>query len=909
VTPRATYRVQFSKTFTFDDAAEIAGYLADLGISHLYGSPCLTARAGSTHGYDVVDPSRINPELGGREGLDRLTTALRNCELSQIADFVPNHMAAGGADNKYWLDVLEWGPRSKYADWFDIDWDARIVKDRPALLVPFLGDQYGVELEAGRLQLRFDAATGSFAIWAYDTHKLPICPNTYGILLDARVPELKTLANAFSMLDAAANPAPQAATLKAELATLVREVDNVASAIQRTLAEHRSSWQRLDTLLRLQHWRAAYFRVAADDINYRRFFNINGLIAVRMENDEVFREMHRAVLHLLKNQTFSGLRIDHVDGLFDPKRYLQQLRQCMDAVQDDSYLVVEKIVAQHESLREDWPVDGTTGYDFASDVVRLLLDPNGQDSLDRTFASFAASAGSFAEVLRASKLHIVENEMASELHSLAAHAVEIASQSHRSIDFTRDVLERVLKQVVVCFPVYRTYVDDQGVSEEDDRDIHWAISQAHAHERDIDESVFEFVEALLSSTLAPNSEQYNRDDLIRFASRFQQYSAPVMAKGMEDTAFFRYPRLLALNDVGSRPDLDFGMSAGAFHKTNLSRQRHWPHTLLATSTHDSKLGEDARARLAVLSEIPEEWDYQVRAWTRLLRAGITGTEGNNPIDPVHEYHLYQLLIATFPPELLHPGALEGPSLTLYSDRLKHGMIKVIREGKMQSSWISPNTEYEAAAMSFLERALDIDRSDSFLGLFRPFVERIARLGIENSIVQTILKVTVPGVPDIFQGSELLNLNLMDPDNRRPVDFSFRAKTLRSLDSGTPHPCFADWRDGNCKMAILSRLLRFRKQQPQLFSDGAYRALDVVGPAGDRMIAFLRLHATDCMLVLAARFPASRAEDHFTWEGTEVSLPDDLAESVWINLLDGQLQERIHIQTLLRDFPGAVLVPR
>ncbi|MDQ1472990.1 MAG: (1-_4)-alpha-D-glucan 1-alpha-D-glucosylmutase, partial [Bryobacterales bacterium] len=684
MTPRATYRFQFHKDFGFDQAGQIASYLARLGVSHVYASSWLKARPGSSHGYDIVDHHALNPELGDQAAFDRMVAALKASGLGQILDFVPNHMGVGGADNPLWLDVLEWGRDSAHAGWFDIDWQPDPFYLRDKLLVPFLGDQYGVELYGGKLSLKFDQHDGSFAVWAYETHKLPICPLYYNRILGDAHPELERFGDAFANLpEWRPQVARRARQLKAELARSAQERADVREAVAAALQRlngtpgAEGSWKELHCLIQEQHWRAAHFRVAADDINYRRFFNINDLAGLRMELPDVFDYAHELVSRLLANGTLDGLRIDHVDGLLNPKEYFQRLRGLTDK---PFYLVVEKILAYHENLREDWPVDGTTGYEFANLVLGLLIDPAGEEGFTRLYTDFTGERKTFAEVVRECKLRIMRNEMASELNVLAREAARVAHQQPKTADFTHNVLRRAIREVVACFPVYRTYLDSDGVpTSEDRRDLNWAMKQARSYETDVDPSVFDFVCKLLSGELiAEGRSGFSRQAVLRCAMKLQQYSGPVMAKGLEDTAFYRYNRFVALNEVGGHPD-QFGITMSNFHKANAQRAKRWPNSMLTTSTHDTKRGEDTRARLAVLSEMPDEWRKQTNVWSRLLRARRGDIEATAPPDRNEEYLFYQLLVGTWPVELIGSESLDPAALQEYSKRLKGAVTKSMRE--------------------------------------------------------------------------------------------------------------------------------------------------------------------------------------------------------------------------------------
>jgi (1->4)-alpha-D-glucan 1-alpha-D-glucosylmutase len=891
--PRATYRIQFHKDFGFDRAGRLAPYLERLGVSHVYASPWLKARPGTSHGYDIVDHHALNSELGDEATFFQMVATLKAHRLGQILDFVPNHMSVGGADNPLWLDVLEWGRDSAHSGWFDIDWQADGSRDGDKLLVPLLGDQYGVELYQAKLTLSFDEREGSFAVWVYGTHKLPICPVNYNRILGDKHPELERLGDAFANLpEWRLQVVSRARELKAELSQAVNQSDDVREAIRACVARFNgtpgdeSSWRDLHLLIQEQHWRAAHFRVAADDINYRRFFDVNDLAGLRMELPEVFNHAHALVLRLLSDGTLDGLRIDHVDGLLNPKEYLQRLRARVPSQAGEPfYLVVEKILAPHEGLRSDWPVDGTTGYEFLNLLLGVMIDSAGEAAIDRHYIEFSGETKSFVEVVRESKLRIMRNEMASELNMLAHEATRVAHQNPATADFTRHILHRAIREVVACFPVYRTYVDTAGPpSAEDLRDLNRAITQACASDNDVDASVFDFVRKLLSGELVAASHSgFSRQSVLRCAMRLQQFSGPVMAKGLEDTAFYRYNRFIALNEVGGRPD-QFGMTLAAFHKANALRLKQWPGSMLSTSTHDTKRGEDTRARLAVLSEIPDEWARQTRSWSRILRAR-RGEIGNAaPPDRNDEYLFYQLLTGTWPAELTGCSSLDPTALETYRRRIQGAMTKSIREAKFHSTWTSPNKPYEDAVRDFVDGALDPDISRAFLGAFLPFQERVARLGVENSLFQTVLKLTVPGVPDIYQGAELWDLSMVDPDNRRPVDYDIRTRLLDKLHSGvvSPSELFSCWKDGAVKLFVTSTLLRFRTAEAELFATGGYEPLSVTGPNADCICAFARQNGGRAIVVLAARFPARR-EVESNWSGTVVSLPKDLPGTKFRNL--------------------------
>jgi len=850
--------------------------------------------------------------------------------LRQILDFVPNHMGIGGADNPWWLDVLEWGPESEFAAWFDIDWnpDSPYLKNK--VLVPFLGEQYGLALEAGKLRFQFDAAEGSFAVWAYGHHKLPISPFDYEAILGDQHPALERIGDEFASVG---REFPQATLrvkeLKSTLVSACRESSEVLRAVEAAVASYRgeegvlSSWTKLDQLIQRQNWRPAYFRVATDDINYRRFFNISDLAGVRMEVPGLFERAHQFLLRLLNKGMVDGLRIDHIDGLFDPLEYLERLRESSDR---EFYLAVEKILAPHESLAANWPVQGTTGYDFLNQVLGLLINPDGEDSLTTTYEEFTGHNEKFEDIVRQSKVRIIDNEMAAELRALGREAARVARQNPTTADFTQNILRRALRQIIACFPVYRTYVSEDRASENDRRYIDWAVSKARIYEPEFDDSVFEFLRDLLTGDLVgkPHSG-FSRHAVLQMARKFQQFSGPAMAKGFEDTALYRYSRLLALNEVGGSPD-QFGISISAFHKANAARANNWPSTMLATATHDTKLGEDVRARLAVLSEIPAQWAQQVNAWSRLLRVRRGDLEAAAPPARDDEYLFYQLLLGSWPPELSirdssgrngGSDSMDRRILGDYVKRLQGAVRKAIREARIHSGWIKPDINYETAVFEFIRDALNPERSEAFLSTFRVFEAEVARYGVQNSLVQLVLKLTSPGMPDIYQGSELWDLNLVDPDNRRPVDYAKRREKLCAVRTaftadrrGALRKLLANWHDGSVKLAVLNLLLDVRRSHQNLFQAGGYEPLTSSGPLTKKVLAFARRFNGE-VIVVAAKLFSARTFELSEWKATSISLPEDsfMWKDVFTHNRAGSFPGgRCSVDLLFDQLPVAVLSP-
>jgi (1->4)-alpha-D-glucan 1-alpha-D-glucosylmutase len=902
---RATYRLQLSRRYGFGEAKDLVPYLAALGISHVYASPITEARPGSAHGYDIVDHNRLNPELGGEEAFRALVGALRRHGMGLIVDFVPNHMGIG-EDNAWWFDVLEWGVQSPYAEFFDINWDATRPDLKGRVLLPVLGAQYGEILENGEITLRFDAAEGSFGAWYFE-HRFPISPPCYAAILEAGGVLASGPAANFAALEcSAAGAAREAAmALKRSLAEAAR-APAMAAAIAAALARFHGrpgeprSFDRLHRLLEAQHYRIADWRVAAQEINYRRFFNINDLAGLRMELPELFERTHRMLFGLVRRGDVQGVRIDHIDGLFDPRAYCERLQQRFET---PVYVVVEKILARYEML-PDWPVAGTTGYDFVNHVLGLFVDPGGENAMTALYRRFAGRAETFDDVLHAAKLRIMRVNLASEMNVLAGEFHRLAMRERRTRDFTRNGMLAALEEVIAAFPVYRTYVSPQGASADDRRYVGWAVAQAKKRWPGADTSILDFLHAILTAeTTAPPDSRPG--GALHAAMHFQQVTGPVMAKAAEDTAFYRYARLLALNEVGGDPRR-FGVSVAAFHHLMQERARLWPHAMLTTATHDTKRGEDARIRLALLSETPREWGRRLRQWFRLNRS--RRFEIDNEIVPSRkvEYLFYQSLLGAWPPAL-EPGDAAG--VRSLGERLEEYMIKAVREAKEQTSWSNPNAAYETALRRFVRGVLDTGRTNPFLGEFHAFVAELARPGAIASLSQLVLKLTVPGVPDIYQGGELWDFSLVDPDNRRPVDWDLR-RTLLERTAAAPVDALAgDWRDGREKLFVTQRLLALRRAKPALFAEGSYQPLDIEGEKAACLCAYAR-GLGDCTIVVAVPrllLRLFRGGDVPDWGETEIVLP---AAPAWRNWFTGRSfddQIRVAATRLFADFPVSVLL--
>jgi len=924
--PRATYRLQLHEHFTFDDAARIVPYLAALGVSHLYVSSYLAARPGSLHGYDIIDHTRFNPELGGEAGFQRFLAALDAADMGHILDFVPNHMGVGGADNGWWLEVLEWGPLAPSAAFFDIDWRPRQGNDTGKLILPILGRQYGEELEDGHLVLRFDAHAGSFAIW-YFTHLLPICPTSYAELLEVAlanlvearaeepaVIELTSLIGDFRALDSEPDRTRlpgESVGLKRRLADLAHRFEALAKAIEQALGLFNGekgkppSFAALDRIHEAQCYRAAFWRVAADEINYRRFFDINDLAGLRMENPELFERAHRLVLALVDQSKLYGLRIDHIDGLADPAGYCRQLRL---EIGPDLPIYVEKILAPHESLRP-WPIDGSTGYEFLNQLNGLFVAQAGERSLDRLYRRFTGRRASFEEELVAAKRQVLETTMASELRTLGLDAKRLADSDWRTRDYTIQGLRQALADMIAWFPVYRTYVTPGAVAAEDRHYVEWAVARAAKRSTLADGSVYEFLrDALLLELAEKRGGSFSESIAERVVTKFQQLSGPVMAKGAEDTAFYRYTRLLSLNEVGGDPGR-FGNSAAAFHRQNAERAANTPRTMLATATHDTKRGELVRMRLDLLSEMPREWGNHMVRWARINRTRRREIEGWLAPTANDEYLLYQTLLGSWPIALMGDSPPAPDAMAPYVERILVYMTKALREAKESTSWNLPNEAYEQAVADFVRGVLDTSRPNLFLADFMPLQRSVAALGMINDLSQTALKLTLPGVPDLYQGSEFWDLSLVDPDNRRPVDYASRMEAL--ADPRPIETLLADWTDGRVKQRLISALLALRAAEPDLFEHGDYQPLTATGARAEHVFAFARRQGDKLLVVAVPVLIGTLArdgalEDHALWGDTALELA---AAGPWLETLTQteHAGERLLLAPLFTHFPQLALL--
>jgi (1->4)-alpha-D-glucan 1-alpha-D-glucosylmutase len=876
--PVTTYRLQLNSALTFGQAASVAAYLHRLGITDAYVSPLFKAAPGSPHGYDICDHTQLSPELGGEEGFALFATTLRHCDMGLLLDFVPNHMGTDPVANPWWHDVLENGPSSPYARFFDIDWRPLKAELLNKVLLPVLLDQYGLVLGRGELQVQF--ADGAFSL-AYLDRCFPLNPSHVSAILSPALDDLKNrlpsddsdLREYLSILTALRNLPKCDETdatrieerhrekeiARKRLARLADSSEAIRSHIMQALVLLNgipgtfASFDPLHRLLEEQNYRLAYWKTALHEINYRRFFDINDLVGVRVEDPEVFRELHQGVLHLVRQGWVTGLRLDHIDGLLDPESYLQRLDEAMRGAEGASlYVVAEKILSTGENLPARFLLDGTTGYDFLNDVNGLFVDGRGALPLKRLYTRFTGQTTPFADVVYRAKSLIASSSLASEL-SVLAHALnQLSEKDRRSRDFTLISLNAALREIVACFPVYRTYLGQVGALDEDATAIETAIAQARRRNPAMEGSVFDFLRGvLLSHNQDPTSAQIPSEQRA-FALKLQQYTGPLQAKGLEDTAFYRYNVLLSLNEVGGDPQR-FGISVRAFHSANQDRAQNWPLGLLATSTHDSKRGEDARCRLDVLSEIPNEWGRQVARWSHLNAAARGNVEGEPAPDRGDEYLFYQALLGTWPPG-------QATAQADLVKRMQTYMLKALREAKQHTSWVNHHEAYERASMRFVELVLDRKTGKSFLASFAPFSAHVAFYGMLNSLSQLVLKLTCPGVSDFYQGCETWNLSLADPDNRQPVDFQSLSRSLARME---PHlegrtisarrrafvaGLLSSWQDGRIKQFLSALGMRLRRQHHRVFLEGEYLPLAVVGNRADHVVALAR--RLDQVLVIA-----------------------------------------------------------
>jgi (1->4)-alpha-D-glucan 1-alpha-D-glucosylmutase len=996
--PVSTYRLQFNRDFKFEDARALVEYFCELGVTDCYSSPILKARPGSVHGYDIVDHSQVNPELGGEERLAELASALRERDMGLLVDVVPNHMCIASAENGWWQDVLENGPSSEFARYFDVDWSPPNPSLKGRVLLPILGEQFGRILE--RQELRLAYRDGAFYLNYWET-QLPVAPRTTTLVLrlaldgartrldesDPNLLELESINTALEHLPPRTETDParlrerrrEKEVVKRRLSNLVKESNEVRAAVHDAIRRFNGEKGRAETfdlleqLIGNQAYRLSFWRVASDEINYRRFFDINELAAVRVEERPVFNAVHEVVLRFVRRGLVTGLRVDHVDGLLDPFKYLTDLQREAAAaasrkrkgarreedsaedggrVEDEAarveategrgaraevvegvdaraeegegrrlpfYVVVEKILGHDELLRREWPVQGTTGYEFMNLLNGVFVDTANAQAFREIYTEFTGALVKFSDLLYECKRLILKAAMSSELYVLSRRLSRIAEQHRYTRDFTLNSLHHALTETIACFPVYRTYIrrTQTSVSPDDRLSINAAVRAARRRNPAQDPSIFDFIASLLLLKDPRGLTAQQRAERRDFALRFQQLTSPVTAKGLEDTAFYRFYPLASLNEVGGEPAI-FGVTAERFHQRNQDRQESWPHALSATSTHDTKRGEDTRARINVLSEIPEEWNRAVHRWRDVNRPKKSRVEGAQAPDANEEYLFYQTLVGTWP--LLSMNDEEHGD---YVSRIQEYMVKALKEAKVHTSWINADEEYERAVRDFVAAVLDRDAGGAFVGDFAEFQKLTARAGLLNSLSQTLLKTTAPGVPDFFQGTELWAFTLVDPDNRRPVDYELRRAHLASLREASDgdatefaHRLLEQPEDGRVKMYVASRALGFRRAHAALFSQGAYTPLRAAGRRAESVVAFARERDASAAIVIAGRF--------FTRLGTGRSGALSLGQDAWrdtaleLGALGGRFRDvftgrefdardgTLHVADVLSPLPVALL---
>lgn len=951
--PTATYRLQFNASFTFDAAASVVDYLDTLGVSHCYASSYFKAVPGSLHGYDVADPTQLNPEVGDRAAYDSWVANLRNHGMGHIIDLVPNHMGIAHSSNPWWQDVLENGPSSRYATFFDIDWHPLKPQLEQKVLLPILGDSYGAVLERHEIQLEYQQ--GAFFV-RYFEELLPVAPGTYDRILgdaDALLDQLgadgEDGVEFLSILTAIrhlrvrdtddaelmAERHREKEVIKRRLAALTCRSSAVLDHIERTVVRFNGvkgdprSVDALDHLLSEQSYRLAYWRVAAEEINYRRFFDINNLAAIRMEDPAVFEATHALAFELLRRGCIQGFRIDHVDGLYDPGDYLHRIQQRAREVRADGhpapdplYVIVEKILGADEPM-PPWPMHGTTGYDFLTMVNGLFVDNRNDRALTDVYERFTRLRLPYSEIAYRGKQAILRMSMPSELNVLAHGLSRFAERNRHYRDFTLNSLMYALREIIACFPVYRTYVNErEPVSDRDRGYIEHAVAEAKRRNPGRPRLVFDFVRDLLlkKADYIPEAE---RDEHMRFVGKFQQVTSPVTAKGIEDTALYLYNRLVSLNDVGSEPDR-FGTDPATLHSWLDARTARSPHGLSASSTHDTKRSEDVRARLNVLSELPGAWKQSISRWARANRRGRSMLDGQSYPSRNEEYLLYQTLVGSWP---LDPMSQDEERA--YRERIARYMLKAMREAKVFTSWLNPSEPHERAMIKFVETLFAAENA-AFREDFLAFQRRVAQYGIYNSLSQLAIKMTAPGVPDFYQGTELWDFSLVDPDNRRPVDYEHRRTLIESLTVAlekedrfrVASSLMRTPKDNRLKLYTTMTTLRFRREHQDVFQKGAYEPLAIEGGRREHLFGFARRHEGREALVVVPRLIAGLVPDpdvpplgERVWGDTVVRLGDGAAAR-YVNIFTGRCaavgsgaaHPTLRAADIFEHFPVAVLAP-
>jgi (1->4)-alpha-D-glucan 1-alpha-D-glucosylmutase len=944
--PLSTYRLQLNKDFKFCDSCKILDYLRDLGITDIYASPILTSRRGSRHGYDVTDPTRIDPDLGTEEEFEVFQEELQKREMGLLLDIVPNHMAAS-SENSWWMDVLENGPGSPFASYFDIDWHPPSRNLDGKILLPVLGRPFGEALDNGELKVAFQ--DGKFVVQYYDS-SFPLAPRTYRQLLNHGLDALKEslggesaqyqeylgIISALSALsergavpmEVSADTHLKFEAVRERLRQLVNGSRETAELVQDILKEFNgkkdapASFCNLERLLGEQYYTLAYWQNVNETINYRRFFTITDLVGMRVEDPLVFEAIHNLVLRLLPKGAIVGLRIDHIDGLRDPLAYLKRLQERVAgsgpaSAASGAYIIVEKILEREEHLPQDWPVSGTTGYDFINFTNRVFVKPEGAKRIEEIYSTFIEKKLQFADVVYHKKKLVMTTLLGVEMRSLGRQLGELAGQDRYARDLPRHELSEALVETTACFSVYRTYIRNLDLLPGAKLFLEDALKEARTRRPHLNAGTFDFLRDVLMLLNPPHVLPDQREARLIFVLRWQQFTGPIVAKGLEDTALYVYHPLLSLNEVGGNPQPS-AIPADEFYQFIAERQQRWPHSLNASSTHDTKRSEDIRARINVLSEIPEEWQTRLNSWSQQNVRHKTEVDGSLVPDRNEEYFLYQTLLGLWP--------LEDGDFKNLVKRLQSYAVKATREAMVHTRWTQPNLAHEEALTAFIASILDPCGNATFLEDFVPFQKKIAAHGMMNSLSQTLLKIASPGIPDFYQGSELWDFRLVDPDNREPVDFTSRIGLLQRLKQfghaksvDFARELQANWRDGRVKLFLIWKALTFRRTFCQLFSHGDFRRVEVIGGRSENVVAFLRHYGSDWALVIAPKWLAGPTaeidldgQERF-WKDDCITLPADAPPS-WDNVFTGEQllsdvrngQKSLLIGNLLRYFPVALL---
>ncbi len=922
--PTATYRLQFNPAFGFAAAQDIVEYLKNLGVSDIYASPIFKARKGSTHGYDVVDPTQLNPELGGEAAFQPLIDTVHHHGLGWLQDIVPNHMAYDG-QNPYLMDIMEYGPESEYFNFFDIEWEGP-EELGGRVLAPMLGDFYDRCLERGEIQLSYDETGLSVNYYGL---RFPVRIESYGRFLSYQSGRLaqqldtsdRTFVKISGILYLVKNAIvdlkgreyrDQAQFAKGLLWDVYQESDAVREFIDQNLVifngtpDQPSSFDLLDEMLSEQFYRLSFWKVGAEELNYRRFFTVNELICLKIDNEDVFEQTHDLICKLVKAGQFNGVRIDHIDGLYDPTRYLERLRDRLG----DTYIVIEKILEDEETLPSEWPIQGTSGYDSLIQLNGVFCQQDNQDALTHIYQQLTGENTPYPELVAAKKRLIAETNLVGDINNLARFLKRVCQQYRYGRDLTLYGLRTAIEEVLIAFPIYCTYVNQEKISE---RDLAYVQEAIEAARKRIPQLINELnlIERFLSLNFEGSLPEEEKAQWLHFVMRLQQFTGPLMAKGLEDTLFYGYNRFISLNEVGGTPG-HFGLSVRQFHQRQQQRQQQWPHAMNASSTHDTKRSEDVRARLNVLSEMPSEWETAVNLWRSLNGSHKTVVRDQVVPDANDEYFLYQTLVGAFP--------FEDSELASFSDRVADYVVKAVREAKVHTAWLRPDADYEDGYVAFARAILTPGEKNNFLPEFRKFQQRIADYGIYNSLSQVVLKLMLPGVPDLYQGQELWDFSLVDPDNRRPVDYNLRRHWLQELQQGGDDRAallknLLEYRqDGRIKLWVTHCGLSVRQAYPELFEQGDYQPLFARGEAEDNILAFARQWGNQWVVAIAPRFLTSRiAPGEYPigkiWGDTTLALPSGAQH--WQNWITGEsvttTTEDAALSDLLATFPVAILV--